>query len=139
MRLVVARPVGTGWIDDRGAVEELGTLCARHLSKAHDAEDLRRPGLTCEVRNSAPNLGVDIDQPGDGAHGLRFAASKCYERGVRDEAFWQMIRDNPGVSGQTMGVLEAQVEVSRMGAALYCELLQRFGSETMRRVIEDYC
>jgi len=84
-----------------------------------------------------------INNPRDGTDvsvdGLRFTASKCYERDIRDEALWKMIRDNPGISEQALGVLEAQVEVSRMGAALYCDLLERFGSETMRRVVEDYC
>jgi hypothetical protein len=50
-----------------------------------------------------------------------------------------MLRDNPCISEPTLGGLEAQIEVSRMGAARYCELLERFGSETVRRVIEDHC
>ena len=71
------------------------------------------------------------------AEGLQFKAIKCYANGVRNDTVWQLIRDNIRVPDLTLGDLEAQVAVARIGAERYCELLDRFGRETVRLATAD--
>ncbi len=71
------------------------------------------------------------------AEGLQFKAIKCYAAGERNDMVWQMIRDNIRVPDLTMGDLEAQVAVCRIGAERYCELLEQFGRETVTAAVED--
>ncbi|MGR9091300.1 MAG: hydantoinase B/oxoprolinase family protein [Gammaproteobacteria bacterium] len=71
------------------------------------------------------------------AEGLQLKAIKCYAAGERNDTVWQMIRDNIRVSDVTLGDLEAQVAVCRIGAERYCELLEEFGRETVTAAVED--
>ncbi|MBT8446173.1 MAG: hydantoinase B/oxoprolinase family protein, partial [Gammaproteobacteria bacterium] len=71
------------------------------------------------------------------AEGLQLKAIKAYARGERNDMVWQMLRDNIRVPDLTIGDLEAQVAVARIGAQRYCELLERFGSETVRDAADD--
>src|SRR6201986_2624102 len=50
------------------------------------------------------------------AEGLQFKAIKVYDRGVRNDAVWQLLRDNIRVSDLVVGDMEAQIAAARIGA-----------------------
>src|SRR5277367_2354156 len=64
------------------------------------------------------------------AEGLQFKAIKVYDRGVRNDAVWQILRDNIRVSDLVVGDMDAQVAASRIGADRLVELIERYGVET---------
>src|ERR1700730_265726 len=63
------------------------------------------------------------------AEGLQFKAIKVYDRGVRNDAVWQMLRDNIRASALVVGDMEAQVAASRIGAERLGGLIERYGYE----------
>ncbi len=63
------------------------------------------------------------------AEGLQFKAIKVYDRGVRNDAVWQIVRDNIRASNLVVGDMEAQVAASRIGAERLIELVNRYGLE----------
>src|ERR1700730_4524731 len=50
------------------------------------------------------------------AEGLQFKAIKVYADGVRNDAVWQLLRDNIRVSDLVVGDMDAQIAASRIGA-----------------------
>mgnify|MGYP002712483811 CR=1 FL=1 len=52
------------------------------------------------------------------AEGLQFKAIKVHDAGRRNDAVWQILRDNLRASDLVVGDMEAQVAASRIGAAL---------------------
>ena len=50
------------------------------------------------------------------AEGLQFKAIKVYDRGLRNDAVWQLLRDNIRVSDLVVGDMEAQIAAARIGA-----------------------
>lgn len=71
------------------------------------------------------------------AEGLRFKALKVYDQGKRNEALWQMIRDNVRVADLVMGDMDAQVAACHIGARRLVELLERYGLTTLTDAVED--
>src|SRR5499426_82441 len=65
------------------------------------------------------------------AEGLQFKAIKVYEQGRRNNAVWQLLRDNIRVSDLVVGDMEAQIAACRIGAARFVELIDRYGLETV--------
>ncbi len=65
------------------------------------------------------------------AEGLQFKALKAYDASVRNEALWQMMRDNIRAPDMVVGDMEAQVAASRIGAERYLELIERYGPATV--------
>ncbi|MBV9282084.1 MAG: hydantoinase B/oxoprolinase family protein [Chloroflexi bacterium] len=63
------------------------------------------------------------------AEGLQFLALKVYERGVRNEALWRMLRDNIRAPDLVVGDMEAQVAACRIGAERFVELIERYGMD----------
>ena len=61
------------------------------------------------------------------AEGLQFKAIKVYDRGVRNDAVWQMLRDNIRVSDLVVGDMEAQIAAARIGAERLAALIERYG------------
>src|SRR5712691_11123956 len=61
------------------------------------------------------------------AEGLQFKAIKVYDRGVRNDAVWQLLRDNIRVSDLVVGDMEAQIAASRIGAERLAALIDRYG------------
>src|SRR5882672_8433476 len=61
------------------------------------------------------------------AEGLQFKAIKVYDRGVRNDAVWQLLRDNIRVSDLVVGDMEAQIAASRIGAERLGALIERYG------------
>jgi N-methylhydantoinase B len=71
------------------------------------------------------------------AEGLQFKAIKVYQRGVKIEPVWQMLRDNIRTSKLVVGDMEAQVAACRIGAHRYLELIERYGLETVQNAYAD--
>lgn len=71
------------------------------------------------------------------AEGLQFKAIKVYQRGVKIEPVWQMLRDNIRTSKLVVGDMEAQVAACRIGAQRYVELIERYGLETVQDAYAD--
>src|SRR6266404_4826771 len=61
------------------------------------------------------------------AEGLQFKAIKVYDRGTRNDAVWQLLRDNIRVSDLVVGDMEAQIAASRIGAVRLAALIERYG------------
>ncbi|MCG8690425.1 MAG: hydantoinase B/oxoprolinase family protein [Minwuiales bacterium] len=70
------------------------------------------------------------------AEGLQFKAIKVYDAGRRNDAVWQLLRDNIRVSDLVVGDMEAQVAASRIGAERFLELIERHGLETIDAAAE---
>ena len=64
------------------------------------------------------------------AEGLQFKAIKVYDRGVKNDAVWQIVRDNIRASDLVVGDMDAQIAAARIGAERMVELVERYGLET---------
>jgi len=71
------------------------------------------------------------------AEGLQFNAIKIEEEGRKNRFIWQLLRDNCRAPHLVVGDMEAQVAASKIGAARFLELIDRFGLETVRAASED--
>jgi N-methylhydantoinase B len=71
------------------------------------------------------------------AEGLQFLALKAYEKGVKNEALWRMLRDNIRASEMVVGDMEAQVAACQIGAQRFVELVERFGVERVMAASEE--
>jgi N-methylhydantoinase B len=84
------------------------------------------------------------------AEGLQFKAIKVYDRGVRNSAVWQLLRDNIRVSDLVVGDMEAQIAAARIGAdrlsaliaqhrfprfKMACEAVMDYAERLMRQAI----
>ena len=70
------------------------------------------------------------------AEGLQFKAIKVYDEGRRNDAVWQILRDNIRVSDLVVGDMEAQVAASRIGAERFRELIGQYGMGTINAAAE---
>src|SRR5580692_2072203 len=68
------------------------------------------------------------------AEGLQFKAIKVYDRGVRNDAVWQLLRDNIRVSDLVVGDMEAQIAAARIGAERLAALMD-YAERLMRQAI----
>ena len=66
------------------------------------------------------------------AEGLQFRAIKVFDQGRRNDAVWQMLRDNIRASDLVVGDMEAQVAASRIGAERMQALVARMGLSLFR-------
>lgn len=66
------------------------------------------------------------------AEGLQFKAIKVFDRGVRNDAVWQILRDNVRASALVVGDMEAQVAASRIGAERMAEVVAQWGLPVFR-------
>src|SRR5260370_13210718 len=64
------------------------------------------------------------------AEGLQFKAIKDYDRGVKNDMVWQIVRDNIRTSDLVVGDMDAQVAAPRIRAERMAELVERYGLET---------
>jgi N-methylhydantoinase B len=71
------------------------------------------------------------------AEGLQFKAIKVYDRGQRNDAVWQILRDNIRASDLVVGDMEAQVAASRIGAERMEALIAQYGLPTFRAACES--
>ena len=70
------------------------------------------------------------------AEGLQFKAIKVYDRGVRNDAVWQLLRDNIRVSDLVVGDMEAQIAAARIGAERLSALIAQHGYPRFRAACE---
>ena len=66
------------------------------------------------------------------AEGLQFKAIKVYDRGVKNDMVWQIVRDNIRASDLVVGDMDAQVAAARIGAERMAELVERYGLRDLR-------
>jgi N-methylhydantoinase B len=66
------------------------------------------------------------------AEGLQFRAIKVFDQDRRNDAVWQMLRDNIRASDLVVGDMEAQVAASRIGGERMQALLARMGLPLFR-------
>ena len=71
------------------------------------------------------------------AEGLQFKAIKCYEKGVRNEEVWRILRDNIRASDLVVGDMEAQVAAARIGAERFAELVNQYGFDMVTAAGEE--
>lgn len=71
------------------------------------------------------------------AEGLQFKAIKVEDRGVRNEAVWQILRANIRAEAMVVGDMEAQIEAARIGAQRFLALVGQHGRDTVMGAFED--
>jgi N-methylhydantoinase B len=71
------------------------------------------------------------------AEGLQFKALKVYDRGMKNDVVWRLLRDNIRASDMVVGDMEAQVAACHIGAQRYVELLEQWGRETVEAACEE--
>src|SRR5476649_1817870 len=70
------------------------------------------------------------------AEGLQFKAIKVFDQGRRNDAVWQILRDNIRASELVVGDMEAQVAAARIGAERLLDLIRRYGLATFEAASE---
>jgi N-methylhydantoinase B len=70
------------------------------------------------------------------AEGLQFKAIKVYDRGIRNDAVWQLLRDNIRVSDLVVGDMEAQIAAARIGAERLSVLIAQHGYSRFKAACE---
>jgi N-methylhydantoinase B len=85
---------------------------------------------------SPGSVGI-VDAQDAYAEGLQFLALKAYDKGVKNEALWQMLHDNIRASDMVVGDMEAQVAACHIGAQRFRELVERFGLAMVMAASED--
>ena len=70
------------------------------------------------------------------AEGLQFKAIKVFDQGRRNDAVWQLLRDNIRASDLVVGDMEAQVAAARIGADRLLDLIRRYGFSTFEAASE---
>jgi N-methylhydantoinase B len=70
------------------------------------------------------------------AEGLQFKAIKVYDRGQRNDAVWQLLRDNIRVSDLVVGDMEAQIAAARIGAERLTVVISRYGYPRFKAACE---
>ena len=71
------------------------------------------------------------------AEGLQFKAVKVFDAGKRNEAVWQILRDNIRAPDMVVGDMEAQIAACRLGAERFVELVDQYGMETVDAASEE--
>jgi N-methylhydantoinase B len=71
------------------------------------------------------------------AEGLQFKAIKVVDQGRRNEAVWNVIRDNIRISDLVVGDMEAQIAAAQIGAQRFLDLVRRYGRATVAGASED--
>jgi N-methylhydantoinase B len=108
-------------------VFHLGTLVGFSVTTAHHLDiGALTPG-SCGI----------VDAIDTYAEGLQFKSIKVYDAGRRNDAVWQLLRDNIRASDLVVGDMEAQVAAARIGAERYVELLERYGLDTVNAAYEE--
>lgn len=102
-----------------------GTLCGWATTLAHHAD----VGGIIAGSNA---LGAgEIYQ-----EGLRLPFLKLYDRGVRNDAIWEIIATNVRVPDLVLGDLQAQIVASTVGERAFLDLIARQGADTIREYTE---
>ena len=71
------------------------------------------------------------------AEGLQFKAIKVIDQGKRNEAVWEIVRDNIRIPDLVVGDMNAQIAAAQIGAQRYLDLVRRYGRTTVQGAYED--
>jgi N-methylhydantoinase B len=71
------------------------------------------------------------------AEGLQFKAIKVVDQGKRNDAVWNVVRDNIRISDLVVGDMEAQIAAAHIGAQRYLDLVRDYGRATVAGASED--
>jgi N-methylhydantoinase B len=71
------------------------------------------------------------------AEGLQFKAIKVIEQGRRNDAVWEIMRDNIRIPDLVVGDMNAQIAAAQIGAQRYLGLVRRYGLATVNGAYED--
>ena len=71
------------------------------------------------------------------AEGLQFKAIKVFDQGKRNDAVWEIMRDNIRIPDLVVGDMNAQVAAAQIGAQRYLDLVRRYGRTTVSGAYED--
>jgi N-methylhydantoinase B len=71
------------------------------------------------------------------AEGLQFKAIKVIDQGRRNDAVWEIVRDNIRIPDLVVGDMNAQIAAAQIGAQRYLDLVHRYGRATVRGAYED--
>ena len=71
------------------------------------------------------------------AEGLQFKAIKVYQRGLKNDAVWQILRDNIRAPQMVVGDMEAQIAACQHGAARFIELIGQYGLDAVTAASEE--
>jgi N-methylhydantoinase B len=106
----------------------------------HDGELVGFSGTTAhhlDIGALTPGSCGIVDAIDAYAEGLQFKAIKVYDRGIRNDAVWQILRDNIRASDLVVGDMEAQVAASRIGAERMEALIAQYSLPTFRAACES--
>ncbi|MGO7119483.1 hydantoinase B/oxoprolinase family protein [Rhizobium leguminosarum] len=90
-----------------------------------------------DIGASTPGSTGIVDAVDAYAEGLQFKAIKVFERGIRNDAVWQILRDNIRAPSLVVGDMEAQVRTAQIGAERYLALVNQYGLKTVMDAFED--
>ncbi|WP_309570567.1 hydantoinase B/oxoprolinase family protein, partial [Deinococcus sp.] len=71
------------------------------------------------------------------AEGLQFKAIKVYQRGQRNDAVWQILRDNIRAPQMVVGDMEAQIAACQHGVTRFIELVGQYGLNAVTAASEE--
>jgi N-methylhydantoinase B len=71
------------------------------------------------------------------AEGLQFKAIKVVDQGERNEAVWNVVRDNIRISDLVVGDMEAQIAAAQIGAQRFLDLVRQYGLATVAGASAD--
>ncbi|MFK7945577.1 MAG: hydantoinase B/oxoprolinase family protein [Paracoccaceae bacterium] len=101
----------------------------------HDNELVGFAGTTAhhlDVGALSPGSCGIVDAMDVYAEGLQFKAIKVFDGGVRNEAVWQILRDNVRAPAMVVGDLDAQVAACEIGTERFRDLIARYDVATIR-------
>src|ERR1700736_5020440 len=142
---MLASPIPQTWYAYLITLPHLGIPGSRYYGGASHGPDVafavpvfRQGRLVAFAATTAHHLDIGALSPGSCgivdaidayAEGLQFKAIKVYDRSVRHDAVWQLLRDNIRVSDLVVGDMEAQIAAARIGAERLSGLIERYGYE----------
>jgi N-methylhydantoinase B len=88
-----------------------------------------------DIGGSQP--GLLLNAPDVYAEGLVLNGAKLYEKGVRHEGFWDIVRQKVRTPVQVIGDLEAQIAACHLGAKRFIELLDKYGKDTVLTACDE--
>lgn len=71
------------------------------------------------------------------AEGLQFKAIKVFDKGVRNDAVWHILRANIRAQELVVGDMEAQIESARIGATRFLDLVNTYGHDALTAAFHD--
>jgi N-methylhydantoinase B/oxoprolinase/acetone carboxylase alpha subunit len=118
-----------GYIDELShRLEEAGARTDLHVMTSNG-------GVTTahhlDIGSLVPGSCGIVDAVDAYAEGLQFKAIKVYERGVKNQHFWNFLADNVRAADMVVGDMEAQIAACWIGAERYVDLVKRYGLDTV--------